>query len=453
MLQSIQVLRNAPGPSSYALLKSLPGLQRSTAGFLMALQHQYGDVVRLQLAGRTVLYFFNHPEHVQQVLLDNGRNYRKSQFFKLFTRQLGQGLITSEGELWRSQRRMMQPYFKSDQLSKWINPIARTVSATLERWHVAWDRGEAIDITAEMLALSQGVVLNALFGDELDVDVSAVRDAITTDRKLSVILGFVPTPSNLLRRKASQALSRAIYRLIADRRKTARQPGDLLSKLLLAHDPKTGREMDDGQLHDELITLLFAGSETTAHTLAWAWYLLARHPDMERRLHTELDERLAGRTPTAEDVLALGYTEQVVLETMRLYPAVFVSGRIAVRDHQVGRYPVAAGTPVLICPYVTHRHPDFWQNLEAFDPERFSPEQAGQRTPYSYIPFSAGSRSCIGQHFAVTEAKMALAMIAQVYRLQQVSSGQAEPREVGTVLQAPRGLLMLLQKRGGGPTT
>ncbi len=448
-------LKTPPSTRDSSLIfGSLPELQRDQLGFYMNAFKQYGDVVRFRAFGPIYAYMFFHPDDIEYILRRNNTNYHKGIAHQRFKSLLGEGLLTSEGKIWLKQRRLSQPAFHRQRIAGFATTMTNATASMLEHWQSYAGSGQAFDVSAEMTRLTLQIVGQTLFNTDISGDeVKVVRDALYVAldylnyRVSHFTLDFMerlPTRRNRQYRKAQRILDKLVYDIIAERRQSGGDTGDLLSMLLLARDEETGEGMSDKQLHDEVMTLILAGHETTANTLTWTWYLLAQHPEVERKLHDELARVLSGRTPTVADLAQLPYTKMVIEESLRLYPPAWGMSRHAVADDEIRGYRVPAGTEVAVVQYVTHRHPDFWENPEAFDPERFTPERSAGRPNFAYFPFGGGPRLCIGNTFALMEAQLILAMIAQTYRLRLVPGQTIEPEPIIT-LRPRRGISMTLE--------
>jgi cytochrome P450 len=453
--------RTAPGlrqhfPLPYGILARM---QREPLRFYLDARARFGDVFRYQV-GRFVFHLLSHPDHVKHVLQDDNKNYPKSRFYDLVRLVTGEGLVVSEGDYWRRQRRLMQPAFQRQRLAALGTMMTETAAALVERWPPHAASGQPLDIFPEMMHLTLTVVARALFSTDLSSAVEAVG------RSLTAILEFInfrmnhpfalplrfPTPRNLRYRREIRTLDQVVYGILAERRREGKDRGDLLSLLMLARDEETGEGMTDQQLRDEMMTFLLAGHETTAITLSWTWYLLSRHPDVDRRLRAELAEVLGGRLPTVPDLPNLKYMRMVIEEALRLYPPVWALSRGVVADDAVGGYhiPAGSGSFVVLSPYVTHRHPAFWENPEGFDPERFTPEHSAGRPRYAYFPFLGGPRQCIGNDFALMEAQLVVATVAQAYRLHLAPGYTVEPDPIFTLRPRP-GVLMTVHGANHDP--
>ncbi len=401
--------------------------QQRPIEFLMHGFRTYGDVFRYQ-SGPFVFHQLSHPNHVKVVLQDRAKNFPRSRFYDLMKLALGEGLVTSEGAYWLRQRRLMQPAFHRQRVAALTQTMIESTTAMLDRWRVYAKSGQSLDVATEMMRLTLGIAGKALFGSDISGEADSMGRAVTgvfeyLNYRINHLYApplAVPTPRNLRFRRALRTLDRVVYSIIDERRHNGHDAGDLLSVLLAARDEETGEGMTDLQMRDEVITFIGAGHETTAQALAWTWYLLSKHPDVDRRLRAEVAQVLAGRTPTVEDLANLPYTRMVIEESMRLYPPVWGVSRDVVEDDEIDGYHIPAKSIVLLCQFITHRHPDFWENPEGFDPERFTPERAAARPRYAYFPFLLGPHQCIGNEFAMMELLLVIAMVVQAFRLELV---------------------------------
>lgn len=449
------VLPHAPGPPTSLFLGTIRKVERDSLGFYTGMAREYGDVVRLgALSGRARWYLVAHPQGVEHVLRTNSRNYTKGVFARPLKLMVGEGLVTSEGAYWLRQRRLAQPAFHKRRIAALADGMAAATQDMLREWDERHAGGRAFDAANEMMRLTLRIVGRALFSADLGGRVGAFGPALTETLeyvnrrsfRLFALPERIPTPRNRRFVRARAELDRVAYDLIEARRRSGEDAGDLLSMLLLARDEETGERMSDAQLRDEVMTILLAGHETGAVAMSWTWYLLSRHPEQERRLHEELDAALGGRTPTFEDLPRLSYAKMVVEEAMRLYPPAWGIARQAREEDEIGGYRIPAGSPIAILPWVTHRHPALWERPEAFDPERFGPERSAGRPPYAYFPFGGGPRQCIGSAFALMEAQLILAGVAQRYRLRLAPGRRVEPEPLVT-LRPRGGMWMTLEAR------
>ncbi len=413
----------------------------------MNLTRRYGDLVRYETAyGPT--YLVNHPDDIAYVLQQ--KNYPRASLLRMV---LGAGLLSSEGERWQHHRRLLQPSFNHQRISAFGSLITGATMAMLRRWPACAEGGQPLDIAAEMLHLTLKIIFQVLAGAEKKDGSDMLSGPLTT--LLKDIGGLVrsefaapfslSSSRNRRLRATLRTIDQLVYELIDERRRGGHPSDDLLSLLLLARD-ETGRGLDDLEVRDEVVTLVFAGSETTSLMLAWTWCLLFKHPEVERTLHEELARTLGGRPPGVEDLPHLKYTRMVLEESMRIYPPVWAIFRKAAEDDKIGGYHVPAKSSIVVSPYTMHRHPGFWESPEQFDPERFRAGSFEGRHRYAYLPFGGGRHLCLGNHFAMMEGQLILATIAQRYRLRLVPGHPVETQP-GVTLRPRRGLMMTLEKR------
>ncbi len=439
------------GPKGNFLLGVMLEFNRDSLAFLERLARDYGDVVRTRFF-YVPAYFLYHPDHIEYVLATNSRNFIKPLSFRtpFFNRLVGNGLLTSEGEFWRRQRRLAQPAFHRERISAYARIMVRDTEEMLATWR----DGEIRDTHRDMMRLTMEVVTHTLFNanvsddaDKVARSLSILVEPFSSQATLKWILdNRLPTPTNRRFHKVAAQLDEVIYRIIGQRRAgNGQDQGDLLSMLLQAHD-EDGSQMTDKQLRDEVITLFLAGQETTALTLVWAWYLLALHPEAEETLWQELDEVLQGRAPEAADVPQLKFTEMIAKESMRLYPPAYVVGREAVNECEIGGYLVPPRTQVFMPTWVVHRDPRFFEEPDKFKPERWTPEFISNLPKYAYFPFGGGPRVCIGNTFAMMEIVLLLATIAQKFRLNLVSKHPVELQPAMS-LRPRNGIRMKIKQR------
>jgi cytochrome P450 len=388
----------------------------------------FGDVVYIDFLGQPT-YVLQHPEHIEHVLVTRHRNYVKDKLQRrvLGGRLLGNGLLTSEGDFWLRQRRLMQPAFHRQRLAL----HGRVMAEHARRRLASWRDGEVRDVYADMMELTLGIAVKCLFDLETEGEAESVGPALArvmehfADMYALLLPEWLPTPENLGYRAAVGRLDAFVSGLIQRRREAGNDAGDLLSLLLQVQD-EDGSRMSDAQIRDEVLTLVLAGHETTAITLAFCWHLLARHPEVEATLHRELDAVLGGREPTAEDLPALVFTDHVVKEALRLYPPAWSLSREALEDDEVGGWRVLAGSMMILNPWTTHRDPRFFEEPEAFRPQRWA-DGLEQRLPrYAWFPFGGGPRLCIGSGFALMEARLVLATLARRFRFERVPDDRVE---------------------------
>jgi len=417
--------------------------------FLAGLVGRYGDCVRYQTGvGRFVV--INHPSAVQE--LARKENFRRVSFLQMV---LGNGLLTSEGSWWRRQRQLAQPVFSPERVTDFGPLVSAQTQAVMPAWQSHADFGEPLDVADEMTRLTLIVVLRALFGYEVR-DTSAVelmralRAVMADMSELATTAFAAPQVMTRSRQRAFRdtmgVLENVIQDVVARRRSLSSMPDDLLTRLLTSRIEETGEPLSDRQVRDEIITLFVAGHETTALALDWTWYLLSTHPQAEARLHEEVDAVLQGRAPAVADLPRLAWTAMVVKEALRLYPPVWYLNRRAQDEDSIGDVAVAAGEIVAVCSYSVHRHPDFWQEPESFCPERFADMGLDRRQLKAYMPFGAGRHLCLGMHFALMEATLIVATLAQCFRVRPISTRPVE-MEPGLTLKIRAGLLSRIERR------
>jgi cytochrome P450 len=449
MTQSHQ---SAPGPKPTPLIGNMRDMSKlGIIGFGQKVWKEYGDVSRFQF-GPMRAHMFVRPEHVKHILVEHRENYIKGASHDKLRMWLGRAILTSEGADWQKQRRLMAPTYTPKNITRFAEIMTAVACETRDR--LMSQRRQPVNINAEMVRLTTSVISRSMFSEDI-VDTTSKVDVA-----LQVILGqsvqrmtlpvdlplFIPTPSNRAYRWAVNTLDGFIYEII-ERRRAQSEGTDLLWLLIQARDQETGAVMDNRQLRDEVLVTFFAGHETTAQLLTWAWKLLSENPQVESKLHEELSRVLNGRTPTVEDVPNLTYTRMIVDETLRLYPPVAMFPRDVVNDDEIEGYLIPKGTMVFVGPYMTHRHPEFWDRPLEFHPEHFAPGQAEKRPQYAYYPFSAGPRTCIGNHFALLEATLVLAELAQRLTLRLLPGQNLEPEFVGTLRPSKATLMMSAEER------
>jgi len=364
-------------------------------------------------------YAIRHPDHIRQVLIDDAASYhRKNPGFRLLREVLGNGLINLDGATWRRHRRMIQPSFSPSRLARYAEAMEDEAFRVAERWR----DGDRFDVSQEMMALTLRVVSRTLFSHDSSGDTDRVRRLMTAWTQTFAGSNMLPTwmtsPARRRARRAVDELDELVYGLIDERqsRGDVEGPPDLLQALVTAVDDD-GSQLSRNDIRDELMTFYLAGHETTSHALTWTWYLLSKHPHVEAELHAELDSVLTEDRVRFEDLERLEYTEQVISESMRLYPPAYVMARRARQDTKIGDWPIPAGTDVSVWTYMTHHDARWHPDPERFDPDRFSPERRAAMPKLSYLPFGAGARTCIGKRFALVEAKIIIATLARRHRL------------------------------------
>ena len=420
---------------------------RDPLGFLSRCVREYGDVVELRFMGQPI-YLLADPGLIEYVLVENNRNFTKTRILKRNRRLLGEGLLTSEGEFWRRQRRLAQPAFHR----KRVAAYGEVMAAFAERSLGAWRDGQTIDVHEEMMHLTLEIVAKCLFDADVGARTTDVGKAMkvaledfSSQRRLLRIPKGIPTPHNIRFEMAARRLDGVVGAIIENRRKSEEDRGDLLSMLMLAEDD-SGERMTDKQLRDEVMTLFLAGHETTANALSWTFWLLSLNPEVEHELAEELARVLGGRPPTTSDLPALPYVECVLKESMRLYPPAWVVGREAIAECEVGGYRMAAGTTALMSQWIVHRDHRYHEDPERFDPDRWTAQYEKALPRFAYFPFGGGPRQCIGASFAMTEACLILAAVAKRFKMELAPGQRVEPY-ASITLRPEKGIRMTLVER------
>lgn len=442
--------RYPPGPRRIFPLSGLFAYRKGPLPFFQNLAAQYGDISYFKL-GPQEAFFLNHPDYIKEVLVTNHQNFHKGLALQRAKRLLGEGLLTSEDDFHRRQRRLAQPAFHRARIASYAGVMTDYASQTRARWHDS----ETLDMSDEMMRLTLGIVGKTLFDADVVSDAQEVGEAMTVVMDLFNIITIpffellqkLPLPQ--LRRfdNAKARLDAIIYRLIEERRRGGEDRGDLLSMLLLAQDTEgDGGAMTDEQLRDEVMTIFLAGHETTANALTWTWYLLSQNPEVETKLHEEIDRVLGGRLPAFEDVAQLKYTEMVLAESMRLYPPAWALGRLAVKEFEIAGYVVPRKSLVLMSQYVMHRDPRYFPAPLRFDPDRWTAEARDSRPQFSYFPFGGGPRRCIGEGFAWMEGILLIATLAGQWQMRLVPNHPVALKPVIT-LRPKHGMRMTVTRR------
>jgi cytochrome P450 len=448
-----------PHPRAHPVLGSALDLRKSQIQTYVRVMREHGDVVRLAVGPpglRFHLYCVFHPDGVKAVLAGSREGYSKgNRFYKQIAEAFGSGLLTSEGQLWQRQRRLIQPLFTRKQIAAYSDLMSEEAAAVSERWDGATRNGGRVDANAEMIGLALRLVGRAIFGDDVG-KARAVLDSSfpvlnrhTFRRAMSPLASPAswPTPDNRRAARARQALYGIVDELIADKKRAGAAGDDLLSRLLSARDADTGEAMDVQQVRDEALIFLLAGHETTSTALTFTLHLLGHHQTEQQLVHDEIDAVLEDRTAAVDDVPALQHTAMAIKESMRLYPPAYALGRLVETQQEIGGYVLPAGSFVAVSQFATHRHPQFWEDAETFVPARFTPDREAERHPYAYFPFGGGPRSCIGSHFAMLESTIAVATLLQRFRVR--SELQDVPLDTEGITLRPKGAVPIrLERRG-----
>ena len=439
--------RRPPGPKPRFIIGNMPLASRDPLSVFLKWSREFGDIFYYRAAWLHV-YFLNHPDLIESVLVRNSGNFQKDRVIRNSRWFFGNGLLTSEGDFWLRQRRLSQPAFHRERVASY----AQIMTSYAEELLATWQPGETRDIHAEMMQLTLKVVVRALFNVEAgeSTHISAALNSLmrnaTGIRMLVPPAGrYLPTPAMIEVRRAVRHLEETVYGIIEQRRAENHDAGDLLSMLMQVRD-EDGSSMTDKQLRDEVLTFLLAGHETTALALSWTWYLLAQHPDEEQKLHNELDRMLFGRVPEFSDLSALPYTDAIVKESMRLYPPAWSLARTVMSDVELAGYVVPKGANIVMSQWVMHRHPAYFSDPDKFIPERWLGDRQRKLPRFVYFPFGGGPRQCIGAAFAQMEAAILLATIAQKYKLRAIADHPVIPVPSFT-LRPKHGIRMSIERR------
>jgi cytochrome P450 len=437
-----------PGPSVGLKRWSLGPLNNGDPlGYFTQIVRDYGDCAGIQILNFRIL-LINHPDHIEDVLVNHPRKFIKGRVLQANKRVFGRGLLTSEGDFWLRQRRLAQPAFHRARIAGY----ASTMVTYAERLLHEWRDGEERDIHKEMMRLTLQIVGKTLFDADVERDSQDIGKSLelllelgANFRRTIFIPQWIPTPTNLRLERAIRQIENVLYRIIAEKRSSGRDAGDLLSMLLAAQD-EDGSRMTDQQLRDEAITLFLAGHETTANTLSWTWWLLAQNPAVEAKLHAELNTVLAGRSPSLDDLPKLVYTNHVITESLRLYPPAWGTARTAIEDLEIAGFSVPKGSGVSFAQWTVHRDPRWYDAPEEFRPERWEGDLLKRLPRFAYFPFGGGPRQCIGNTFALMESDLVLATIAQHFRFRLVEGHPVVP--LASITLRPRhGIRATLESR------
>jgi cytochrome P450 len=417
-----------PGPKPHFLIGNIPLASRNPLAVFRRWAEDYGDIFYYR-AGWIHVYFLNHPDLIEFVLVRNYQNFLKDRVIQNSRWFFGNGLLTSEGEQWKRQRRLSQPSFHRERIASYAGVMTNYAEQMLSHWRT----GAVVDIHQEMMRLTLRIVVRALFSVEAEEteEISGalnvmMRNSIGARMLLPPFFRRLPLPGLSELRRAVERLNNSVYRIIGLRRRNGRDTGDLLSMLMEARD-EDGSQMNDKQLRDEVMTFFLAGHETTALALSWTWYLLSQNLETQQELQGELDRVLGGRVPNISDLSSLKFAERVIKESMRLYPPAWGMARQVIKDFELRGYRIPAGSNVVMSQWVMHRDSRFFSNPEKFDPDRWNTEQRHKLPKFAYFPFGGGPRQCIGASFAMMEAVLLLATIARRFQLRPVAGHAVVP--------------------------
>lgn len=408
-------VKRLPVAPSVPILGSAREMLRDAPGFVLRTARELGPIFRIPLGPRT-LTLIAHPQDLKQLLQDDHKDYPRGKIFDVMRPMLGVGLPTADGEVWRRKRRIMQPGFNKPRIAK----LTETMSEITRRHAVKLEDGQRLDCHELMTFVTRDIIVETMLSNQLGSETAALDEAFAELNRWVARYSFVPfsvpmwlpTPDNIAFKRARATFDRLLVGLIETRQKSGERHNDMLDALLEARD-EDGQPIPASELRDEVAGIYFAGHETSANTLTWAFAMLAQHPDVFARVREEADRVLGARPPTAQDVTKLEYTAQVVKETLRLYPAGWILGRTATRDASLRGYPVRKGDFLGISPFVAHRLEASWPDPDRFDPERFAGDKTNGNRNFTYFPFGAGPHMCIGIHLALVEMQIVLAMFAR----------------------------------------
>lgn len=439
-----------PGPNPKIPLANLFRFRKDSLGFLRKIGEEYGDIVHFKIGPLRVV-LLNHPDYIKEVLSTQHTNFVKGRPLEMAKELLGEGLLTSEGEFHKRHSRIMQPAFHRKMLDVYSPAMTEFSTRLMDRWK----DGGSVDMMKEMIELSTGIAGRTLFNVDLEEEAPDINQALESVMSIfgRITLPFaelllkIPLPGTVRFYKAKARLDDTIFRIIEERRSSKLKNGDLLSLLLQAQEETNSEEgMSDHQIRDEALTLFLTALDTTSIALTWTWYLLSQHPEVESKLHEELDRVLQGRLPTWDDYPNLKFTRAIFAESMRLYPPIYIIARQALKDFSIGNHTVPSDTIILMSPYLIHHDPRFHPDPDQFNPDSWVDRPPGQIPKYEYFPFSEGPRSCIGQQYAWLEGVMVIASIAQSWRISLVPGHQVELAQLIN-LRPKNGMMMRLHRR------
>jgi cytochrome P450 len=398
-------------------------LLRDPLQFQMQARERFGDVFRFRI-GPVVVHFLYHPEHVRRVLSENQKNYLRGWHYGLMRRVFGANLTVSEGPFWLRQRRLAQPAFNRQRLPEYAKVIVDAANQLVSRWRDRSGDDTALEARHEMSRVTLAITSRTLFDRDVSREADKVGQAFAIlgqyfeyrfNHPISAAPAWVPTPTNRRFRKAVSTINEIVREIVRERLRDQTDHGDLLSMLVQARDEETGQRMTEEELRAEVVNFLLAGYETTATALTWTWYLLASHAEVRERVREEIRAVVGDRPPSVADAPQLNFIRAVIHESMRLYPPVWIMPRQVVANDEIRGFRIPKRSTVFLCPYVTHRHPDFWDKPEVFDPDRFTAERSAARFKEAYFPFLSGPHQCIGNEFAMLEMQLVIARVLQEF--------------------------------------
>jgi len=440
--------RLPPGPKGLPFLGSLYDYFKDTLGFLTETARGYGDIVFFKLGPRNV-YLISDPELIKQVLITDSKNFTKSRALNRARIVAGEGLLTNEGEQHLANRRVIQPLFHKKAIPNYVNAVISHTDTMCSQW----EDGNVIDINKEMMHLTQNIVIDALFDSAVDRNSALLVDSLTTimnsfPRMLfpySEYLDNLPLPHNIRFRKALKNLDEIVYSIIDEKKSSRSESYDLVSLLLEAKDEEGKSFFTDKQIRDEVITFFIAGQETTANALSWTWYLIANNTKVEERMKAELSEVLNDRRPDYEDIERLVFLNNVVKESLRIYPPAWAVVRKSIDHYDIAGYKIPPGSDIYMSQFVVQRDERFFKDPMNFNPDRWSGLNSRNLPRFAYFPFGGGTRRCIGEPFALMEAVLILAVICRLWRMSPFDSSEIRPKPLITI-RPEKGIKMRLKE-------
>ncbi|GGW37466.1 hypothetical protein GCM10010381_22740 [Streptomyces xantholiticus] len=447
--------KTATGPRGVPVLGNLPQWKGDTAEFLLRVQRDHGEVARLRLGPYTV-HLVTEPDAVSRVLKENSANYVRGTLYEQFRTVMGNGLLTTDGDDWKAHRRAVQPVFLRKAVAAIEPNVVRATNEMLDEWEVKACRGEPVDLVTETLRLTLVTLSRSLFGYDIRPATPVLKDVVNNVIEVmfkhgsvaEMLPSWLPTRRNRLISRDRRIFTRLVTEIRDNHAATGEGP--LMELIEAATDPVTGARWSDEEIRDEMLTIYLAGHETTAVALLWTLVSIANHPGVADEMDEELARELGRATPTAQDVERLSYTNQVVDESLRMYPPIWIYPRDAVADDELAGFHIPAKSSVLLSPLASHRNPRYWKNPQAFDPHRFDPDRVKERPRMAYFPFGAGARMCIGNFMALLELRMIVAMIHQRFRLSLVPGDSLRYGDTAISLRPLSKVLVVPESRDGG---
>jgi cytochrome P450 len=443
--------KSPQGPKGKIITGNLKAFQSDPVAFLTQMATEFGDVAKFRLGPFQNIYLVSDPEMIKQVLVTKQKNFLKSDDFKALKPILGEGLLTSDKELHMRQRRLIQPAFKKSHIINYGQDMIDITTDYLPKWK---DGAERI-MTHDIMSITLGIICKTMFNMDFREGYQKIGEPIETAMKMAIrrmrslikLPLWVPTKRHRDYKNAIRAIDRVIFDIIQKRRNDPVKHEDMLGILMDARDDIDGLGMTDKQVRDELMTIFLAGHETTANALSWTLYLLSQHPEVEAKLFREIATVIGSRPPTPGDFMKLTYTQNILWESMRLYPPAFVTGRKVEEDVDIEGYHFKKGDVILVSQYVMHRKPEYFHNPRSFIPERFENNFVKTIPSYAYFPFGGGPRVCIGNHFAMMEAALVLVTVAQRFQLKLAPDHHEIKTYPSITLRPKSGLRMIVQER------